>query len=1227
MTSRDKESNSARGEEVPNLMPVALGSPPLIVQTVFFSEADQPDAERIALDLYAHLTRSPEHPLAHGAGVPVLAPVMPDEVNLDAARNIVLLPVIGPDLSLDLRTEVDRRIRDWRRHPATPTMCVLRLNGALYAAKAARSLSVADIYTDQATQSDTLQKVVATVADALRPHAAQVMLHISYAPADSEATGNAALKIHHALIRQSFTAPVFDLLPLTTAPDPLMDGEGWNRMLLAVVGDAFSRNHTCTEQVLAAKRAGYPILTVLASHKGESRESSIMGNMPGIVWRDNPDAIALYATIQWIKARLFRLEAERALKALQAPKPRFLNRPPEVLDFVIANQPRSKLLMYPDPPLSIAERRVLSQAHRRLHLLTPTTAYGYLKRESEKLSQGESAQTPLDGRKVGMSISSAGMRESARAVAGCQFQDVVVQVTRTLLSAGAQIAYGGMLKQASYTALLAELADTYARSGNQGARLLSFLSAREPPVDDSWHPYLDVQHMAAIANAERNVPPPEKNDTIPAGLYYSDLRRFMCKQLDASVVFGGADRPRLDDPKRGYIGRYPGVVEEAWRMLMAEKPVYVVGGFGGAAGMVAQLMLDRDEQYFPKNLSDDTWLRLPGFLELINSIDKSPYHDLVGLPLSSDALAEQIRMQGRALLSDEDTAKRRNGLSIADNLTLLTTRDPLTVASLVFRGLCTVFAEKNTDDRRLKIELVRGSVLNSSALSAVSVAVAHGVPIGGAAADINELVSDRLQRAVIDDVPVIEVRGETLAADFVHLAKIHGVTSNAGVPFDIRPGVKNACLHARRLGFSRLGVVLYGASLLGDAPSHEKEFEELLRTMVETFTEHLPHTTTLVLHEIEPRRFELIRAHLESNKLVALSTVDAMGLAYARRQPPQCLGVHVTLSDDDKTLNITVSPPDGTAIVAHQTLSVTPQLVDHAARGLGAEQDTDECLQDTPRTKVALWRGEQLASALFGARCARLLAHIGDTEVRITHNVRASRIPFELLSYDGKPITSVTRRLTVSSETPDAMFVRRPTGTKLNVLVIADPGGDLDGADKEGHEVSAFLKGFSHVNCTLLRRDEATIAAVLKALPAIDILHYCGHGFFDEPGDGASGVELAHKEWLCPEDLANLARLPIVAIFNACQGAKMRSWQDTSGSTFAGHWLVNGLESYISTTWLVDDNAGLEFSKTLYEELLNNKNLRDAVQLGRRHLYTQGYRDWCNYVLYGSGSFRLLDRV
>ena len=136
--------------------------------------------------------------------------------------------------------------------------------------------------------------------------------------------------------------------------------------------------------------------------------------------------------------------------------------------------------------------------------------------------------------------------------------------------------------------MLSELIAGYNQTAlEEGDYLHSYLAAHRgvedaPDVPITVHSLADPNDVGADAMLPRKVAEAE-------ALYYCDMRRVMAKHTDARIVMGGNAAPKPVDPK-GYGGRYPGIVEEAGRTLEADKPLYVLGGLGGAAALVAELL-------------------------------------------------------------------------------------------------------------------------------------------------------------------------------------------------------------------------------------------------------------------------------------------------------------------------------------------------------------------------------------------------------------------------------------------------------------------------------------------------------------------------------------------------------------------------------------------------------------------------------------------------------------
>ena len=222
----------------------------------------------------------------------------------------------------------------------------------------------------------------------------------------------------------------------------------------------------------------------------------------------------------------------------------------------------------------------------------------------------------------------------------------------------------------------------------------------------------------------RNVIPTRSTIRTCAGSWPSIPSRESCWEERQNLA--------LEAGGKGYGGRYPGVVEEAWRTLEAGKPLYVVGGFGGAAALVADLL---ESDAIPDRLQDKTWNGSTYFAQNAKAIDDDPYRQKLGLPERMEDLAKAVSDLAKPLLASDAAALKWNGLTVDENRRLLRTRDPVLIASLVLQGLLNVARDHGKG--KLEIELVQGSVTAASNLDAVAVGVFDKIPLGGAGAALD----------------------------------------------------------------------------------------------------------------------------------------------------------------------------------------------------------------------------------------------------------------------------------------------------------------------------------------------------------------------------------------------------------------------------------------------------------------------------------------------------------
>jgi hypothetical protein len=187
----------------------------------------------------------------------------------------------------------------------------------------------------------------------------------------------------------------------------------------------------------------------------------------------------------------------------------------------------------------------------------------------------------LDGA-VAVSVSEPPERDlEERGLSKDHVRHAFIEVCRQVFARGGSIAYGGDLRRGGYTDTLLALLRTYSRADRPARqRVQQYLAW---PV---WTRMTDdeAESLAALTTVVEvpAVDPPDGRDGGSEARDYSAMREAMAKETAARVVLGGRTS--------GQVGRWPGVVEEAYLALRARQPLVVAGGIGGAADCVARAL-------------------------------------------------------------------------------------------------------------------------------------------------------------------------------------------------------------------------------------------------------------------------------------------------------------------------------------------------------------------------------------------------------------------------------------------------------------------------------------------------------------------------------------------------------------------------------------------------------------------------------------------------------------
>lgn len=163
-----------------------------------------------------------------------------------------------------------------------------------------------------------------------------------------------------------------------------------------------------------------------------------------------------------------------------------------------------------------------------------------------------------------------------------------------LLASGANLAYGGDLRDSGFTRLIFDLVLRY-RPREENPPVANYLAwpvHATMKTEDVRTLDEDLQGFArlVLVGLDGGTMSCDGHHTVPFGAIdhgkwcvgLTVMRELMREQTDARIVLGG----KLE----GYKGAMPGVAEEALLAIKAKQPAFLVGGFGGCARDVAETL-------------------------------------------------------------------------------------------------------------------------------------------------------------------------------------------------------------------------------------------------------------------------------------------------------------------------------------------------------------------------------------------------------------------------------------------------------------------------------------------------------------------------------------------------------------------------------------------------------------------------------------------------------------
>lgn len=438
--------------------------------------------------------------------------------------------------------------------------------------------------------------------------------------------------------------------------------------LLAVLTDSYSSRSWCRREILLAKHYQRPVVVVDAVQDREIRSFPYAGNTPVIRWNGRPQDVIDLLLLETLR----HAYAEEFLKKQIREDDDIFQGSPELV--TIVNR-KPKAVLYPDPPLGSEELSILETMG--IQVQTPLERHAL-----EKNLRDHSLIIALSVSEA-EDLAKYGLRKP-------HLDGILLELSRYVLLAGIRLAYGGHLRADGYTIRLADLLRDPIVEQLRGEAPKDKALPAELIAYIPWPTPMNVQDEAKLGplvEIRRCERPDDLSEVIDPAfvaqpLYelpvdspvhrfgwsrgLTEMRRRQTAEVDARIIVGG----RIGQADEVYKGRMPGVLEEALLSIKAERPIYLVGAFGGCA----RLVIDTIEGILRKELSWEYQKKVPYSDEL------RKIHQERGQVWDE---YEQIS----SLIKDRGYTGLNNGLTDDENRELATTRSTDRIVELIFLGL------------------------------------------------------------------------------------------------------------------------------------------------------------------------------------------------------------------------------------------------------------------------------------------------------------------------------------------------------------------------------------------------------------------------------------------------------------------------------------------------------------------------------------------------------------
>lgn len=423
-------------------------------------------------------------------------------------------------------------------------------------------------------------------------------------------------------------------------------------LLIVLFTNTYSSREWCRRELLTAKKYQIPAIAVFMVNGDIDRVFPYIGNIPSTIyngdWRPVLNLLFRTALDQYHELLLLDRLSDEGTSVLPFS--------PEAFSLSIVDVAKKKVL-YPEPPLGPEEIEILQAIRPDTKFYTPMQ---YLAKDVD-----------LKGKKVAISVSESDNFESL-GLSQAILKDLTVELSRHILIAKGRMVYGGDLRQEGYTELFKDLSYQYGQFEKTDSSHVYFdnylawpitTKLTEDIVADYAHNRVNlvkVEHAVeceGVVNLTEFLPPVGDSNLYLWGQSLTRMRETMEASVSARIIVGGRTR--------GFKGKMAGLLEEFKIAKDNHHPIYLVGGFGGIAGLLCATIR--------KEIPSNTFLEEACKHDYYESLLK--YYASKGQPIDYSWIDN---------ITEDDL---NNGLTPDENKRLFSTTNIMEIVSLVLHGL------------------------------------------------------------------------------------------------------------------------------------------------------------------------------------------------------------------------------------------------------------------------------------------------------------------------------------------------------------------------------------------------------------------------------------------------------------------------------------------------------------------------------------------------------------